>query len=299
MARNKIGFIINPTSGTKSKDILPGLIHEILDETRFEPKIKFTEFAGHGSKIARKMVKEGFDIVVAVGGDGTINEIAQALIHTNTALGIIPSGSGNGLARHLQIPLDFRGSIALLNTCRISEIDYGTANDIVFVCPCGVGFDAHVGNQFAQSKTRGFITYLKSIFGEFMKYKPKKYRFKTKDNKFTKRAFLVTFANASQYGNNAFIAPDANIQDGKLDICILQPFPAYKAVAIGWRLMNKKINESQNVTILRTDEVSIKRKRRDVFHFDGEPCMMKKKITVKAHHRVLKVAVAEKSNLLL
>jgi YegS/Rv2252/BmrU family lipid kinase len=298
MATKKIGFIINPTSGTKRKENIPVLIQEIIDNNKFEPIIKYTESAGHGTKIAKNMAKEGFAIVVAVGGDGTVNEIAKGLINTNTVLGIIPCGSGNGLARHLQIPLEISAAIAMLNNCRITEIDYCTANDVVFFCTCGVGFDAHIGNEFAKSKSRGFFSYLNSIIGEFVRYKAKKYKFKTNEIKFSKRAFLVTFANASQYGNDAFIAPDADIQDGKIDVCILEPFAAYEAPDIGWKLMNKRITERRNVQILRTDEITIKRKKRDVFHYDGEPCIMKKKIKVKAHRRGLKVAVPEKSNLL-
>jgi len=294
---DKIGFIINPISGTQAKENIPDLINEIIDEDQFNFNIRFTDYAGHASKIARQMVKDNYTIIVAVGGDGTVNEIAKALIHTNTALAIIPCGSGNGLARHLEIPLNIREAIELLNNYKISEIDYGTANDIVFFCTCGVGFDAQVGHQFAQNKKRGFFTYLTSIVSEFIKYRAKKYKFKTSENKFKKRAFLVTFANASQYGNNAYIAPEADIQDGLLDVCILEPFPAYKVLNIGMKLMRKRIDKSQYIEIMRTDEVKIKRKKRDVFHFDGEPCIMKKKIIIKAHHYGLKVAVPVNSKL--
>lgn len=292
---NKIGFIINPISGTKSKQNVPELIHSIIDKEKFEPVIRYTENAGHGFKIARKMAKDGFPLVVAVGGDGTMNEIASALVHTNTALGIVPFGSGNGLARHLEIPLTTFEAIALYNNFRVVEIDYGLANDIKFFCTCGVGFDAHVGHQFAQSKSRGFFTYLKSILGAFMHYKAKNYKFKTSDLKFKKRAFLVTFANASQYGNNAYIAPQADIQDGLLDVCILEPFPVYQAVGIGMKLMRKRIDKCRYVQILKTDEVRIKRKKKDVFHFDGEPCIMKKKIKIKIVYKGLKVAVSHNS----
>jgi diacylglycerol kinase (ATP) len=162
----KIGFIINPISGTRTKQNIPELIESILEANRFEPVIKYTECAGHATKLAIEMVKEGFSIVVAVGGDGTVNEVARSLIHTNTALGIVPCGSGNGLARHLGIPLSISDSLELLNNYRIAEIDYGIANNIVFFCTCGVGFDALIGHQFAHSKTRGFFTYLKSILTE-------------------------------------------------------------------------------------------------------------------------------------
>jgi diacylglycerol kinase (ATP) len=293
----KIGFIINPISGTRTKKNIPVLISEKLDTNQFEPVIKFTTCAGNATELAKEMVKKGYPLVVAVGGDGTINEVARSLVHTNTALGIVPCGSGNGLARHLEIPLKIKEAIELLNNYKIVEIDYGTANDVLFFCTCGVGFDAEIGHQFAQSKTRGFFTYIKSIIAEFVKYKAKKYKFKTRDNKFKKQAFLVTFANASQYGNNAYIAPNADIQDGLLDVCILKPFPSYKVIEIGYKLMRKKIHNCQSVEFLRTDKIRIKRKKKGVFHYDGEPCQMKKKIVVKAHQQGLKVAVPVDSKL--
>jgi diacylglycerol kinase (ATP) len=294
---SKIGFIINPIAGTRTKANIPELIDNLIDKNRFEPVIQFTECAGHAVKLARQMSKEDIPVVVAVGGDGTVNEIARSLIHTGTALGIVPCGSGNGLARHLGIPVNIKEAILLLNNSKVVEIDYGKANDIVFFCTCGVGFDALVGHIFANSNSRGFFTYLKSIFREFVKYRPRKYKLKTKNRKFKRRAFLVTFANASQYGNNAYIAPNADVQDGLLDVCILEPFPAYKVFDIGLKLMRRKIDRCRYVQILQTDEVTIKRKKRDVFHFDGEPCMMKKKIKIKIHHKGLKVVVSDNSEL--
>lgn len=293
----KIGFIINPISGTKTKKNIPELINKKINTDSFEPVIKFTTCAGNATDLAKQMVNEGFPLIVAVGGDGTINEVASALVHTNSALGIIPCGSGNGLARHLEIPLKIEEAIKLINNHKIVNIDYGTANDIIFFCTCGVGFDAQIGHQFAQSKTRGFFTYLKSVISEFIKYKAKKYKFKTKTNKFKKQAFLVTFANASQYGNNAYIAPNADIQDGLLDVCIIKPFPSYKVFEIGMKLMRRKINNCQSVEFLRTDKIRIRRKKKGIFHYDGEPCYMKKKIIIKAHQQGLKVAVAKDSKL--
>jgi len=293
----KIGFIINPISGTRAKLNIPDLINKKFNSNGVRPVVKFTTCAGNATVLAKEMVDQGFSLVVAVGGDGTINEVAKSLIHTNVALGIVPCGSGNGLARHLGIPLKTELAIDLLNHYKVAEIDYGTANDIVFFCTCGVGFDAQIGYQFAQSKTRGFFTYIKSVIAEFFSYKAKKYKFKTEKNKFKKRAFLITFANASQYGNNAYIAPNADIQDGLLDVCILKPFPSYKVVEIGYKLMKKKLHRCESVEYLRTDKIRIKRKKSGIFHYDGEPCLMKKKIVVKAHQRGLKVAVPIDSKL--
>lgn len=286
----KIGFIINPISGTRKKTDIPNYIHSTLGN-HYQIDIRFTERRGHAYELAQEMVGKQYSMVVAVGGDGTVNEVASALVHTSTALGIIPCGSGNGLARHLEIPLDWKKAIELFLHCKVIEIDYGTANDIKFFCTCGVGFDAHIGHIFSQNKKRGFWTYLKSVLGEFIRYKPRKYKFKTADYKFKKKAFLVTFANASQYGNDAYIAPHADIQDGLIDVSILEPFPTIKAVDIGVKLMSKKLDRCQYVQILRTKEVTLKRKKKDVFHYDGEPCLMKKKIHIKSHPRGLKVVV--------
>lgn len=294
---NKIGFIINPVSGTRTKKNIPEIIEKIANKNSFEPIIQFTKCQGHAFELATKMVNEDIPLIVAAGGDGTVNEVARALIHTEIVLGIIPLGSGNGLARHLEIPLNIESAIELLTNFKVVKIDYGTANNVIFFCTCGVGFDALIGDVFAKSKKRGFFTYFKSVCSEFFKYKAKKYKFRTDYDKFRKRSFLVTFANASQYGNNAYIAPNADIQDGLLDVCILKPFPAYKVLDIGIKLMSKKIDKCNSVEIIKTNKVKIKRKKRDVFHFDGEPCIMKKKIVVQAHPRGLNVAVPVNSKL--
>jgi len=295
--KRKIAFIINPVSGTTSKAEMPSMIESIIDKSKYDVCIKFTTCAGNGHELAKGFVAEGYDIVVSVGGDGTMNEIASALTETNTALGLIPCGSGNGLARHLGIPLDHKQAIALFNDCKIIKMDYGKANDVKFFCTCGAGFDAHIGHTFASAGKRGFLTYLRSIFTEFRKYKPKKYKFKTEEGKFKKKAFLVTFANASQYGNNAYIAPNADIQDGLIDVCILEPFPKFRALGIGFKLMSKKIDKCRYVQIMQTDKVRIKTKKNVVFHYDGEPCIMDRKVKISAVQKGLNIAVLSNSPL--
>lgn len=293
----KIAFIINPISGTKSKDCVPNFIDLLLDKSKIKADIFYTERAGHASEMAEKFAAEGYDVVAAVGGDGTVNEVAKALTHTNTALAIIPFGSGNGLARHLDIPLQTNQAIAMLNNFKVAEIDYGTANDIKFFTTCGVGFDAQIGHSFASASKRGFWTYLKSIVRIILSYKSKKYKLKQGDDTMKKRAFLVTFANAAQYGNNAYIAPKADIQDGLIDVCILEPFPFYKVPTLGIKLFNKKIDSSNHLTTFKTNEITIKRRKKHVFHFDGEPAVMKKKIVIKSVNKGLRVAVLTNSQL--
>lgn len=236
--------------------------------------------------------------MVAVGGDGTVNEVARAVAgKKDLILGIIPAGSGNGLARHLDIPMQVRRAIAIINKPHIAKIDYATMNDIPFFCTCGVGFDALVGNRFAQSEIRGFFTYVVTAFKEYFLYKPRHYTISTSHSKQHTKAFLITIANASQYGNNAYISPDADIQDGLLDVVILSPFPYLRAIGLGFHLFSKSIYRSRYHTMFRTSELVIRRKKPGEVHFDGEPGWMKKKLHIRCIHKGLRVMVPEQSGL--
>jgi len=296
-AKEPILFIINPIAGIRSKTNLENSIRRHLNTKKYEPEFRYTEYKGHGTKLARKAIKKGIKKVIAVGGDGTVNEVGAALVGKDAALGIIPVGSGNGLARHLKIPVRVKEAVNVINHSKVISIDYGLVNDIPFFCTCGVGFDAFVGMRFAESEQRGFITYVKTTLSEYVHYKPKKYQLKAGKTKIANRAFLVTFANAAQWGNNAYISPHADIQDGKLDICILAPFPRFRALNIGYRLFSRKLHKSPYLKVLRTDKAVLKRKKAGAVHYDGEPAVMKKKITIQAMHRGLNVMVHELSKL--
>lgn len=153
-------FIINPISGAASKARIPEAIEAYLDHDQYEYRIVETKYAGHAATIARDASVEGVDVVVAIGGDGTVNEVARGIVHSNTALGIIPCGSGNGLARHLLLPLNVRKCIEIINRYEVHDLDYGIINEYPFFCTCGVGFDAFVSQKFAEAGKRGPITYL-------------------------------------------------------------------------------------------------------------------------------------------
>ena len=153
--KKKAVFIINLKSGTSDKAAIPDLIDTTLDKELFDYEIAVTEYAGHASEIAAKAKDNGIDVVVAVGGDGTVNEVAKAIVHSNTALGIIPCGSGNGLARHLLLPINARKAIEVINRCEIRDLDYGIINGYPFFCTCGMGFDAFVSMKFAEAGKRG------------------------------------------------------------------------------------------------------------------------------------------------
>ena len=273
MNKKSIVFIINPISGTHSKDEIPALIETRLDHERYDYEIQLTGYAGHATEIARNCVALGIDAVVAVGGDGTVNEVARALTHSETALGIIPCGSGNGLARHLCIPMDAKKAIDIINACNIELFDYGVINDLPFFCTCGMGFDAFISLKFAEAGKRGPITYVENVLKEGLKYKPETYQVESDDGAHRYKAFLIACANASQYGNNAYIAPGATMKDGQMDVIIMEPFDALEAPQIAADLFMKTLPNNSKIKTFRTRHLHIHREEPGAIHFDGDPIM--------------------------
>ncbi|HEY4785766.1 MAG TPA: diacylglycerol kinase family protein [Bacteroidales bacterium] len=291
--KTKIAFIINPKSGTNKKHNLPEIITEVLDQSKFQTDFLFTKCAGHATELAKQLIVQGYKRIVAAGGDGTVNEVARSLVNTDVVLGILPCGSGNGLARFLKIPMKLKEAIALQGTGSEISIDFGLINDNPFFCTCGVGFDAHIGNKFAQSHKRGFFTYVKETVKAFFNYKPKKYKIKVDGEKLKTRAFLITVANAGQYGNDAYIAPQADITDGMLDLCILTPFPKHKAFHLGYRLFNRTMDRCSYIKVRKGQTITIKRKKKGEVHLDGEPAIMGKKLKIRIVEKGLKVIIPE------
>ena len=269
--RISVWFIVNPISGTTDKSKIVNLIPEYMEAARFDVKIWYTEFKGHAAQIARKAVEEGIKVVVAVGGDGTVNEVARCLVHTNTALGIIPCGSGNGLARHLFIPMNPEGALQVLSTCTIELLDYGMINETPFFCTCGLGFDAFVSSKFARSERRGLLTYIDNTLREGLRYKPDTYEIEIDGEKQHYKAFLIACANASQYGNNVFIAPQASMMDGLMDVTIMEPFTVLEAPQIAIQLFNKTIDKNSRIRTFKCKSLRIHRGSPGVIHFDGDP----------------------------
>lgn len=292
--KSKIAFIINPISGTGKKEDLPSLIREELDVRLFEPEIVFTKSRGDGTVLAKSFVDKGYPYVVAVGGDGTVNEIAQALIHTDCSLGIIPIGSGNGLARHLSIPMNTRKAIQQLNNSESIKMDYGLVNGRPFFCTCGTGFDAYVSTEFAKGQKRGIMSYLEKIITGYFSYKSQNYHLLGKGIDLNAKAFVLTFANASQWGNNAYIAPQASVQDGKMDISIMSNFPIIAIPTLALQLFAKTIDKDLFMTTLRSEEITLFREEPGPFHYDGEPYEEGTEIQVKTVPDGLKVLVKKR-----
>lgn len=287
---------MNPISGTSDKKDIPYLIEELLDKEQFDYSIRETEYAGHAYEIAKESKEQGIDIVVAVGGDGTVNEVGRALVHSNTALGIIPTGSGNGLARHLLIPMKIKGAIQVLNDCEITDLDYGIINEHPFFCTCGVGFDAFISEKFAEAGKRGPITYLENILKEGLKYEPETYEIEAENGTIKKKAFLISCANASQYGNNAYIAPQASMSDGMIDVIIMEPFDALEASQISIEMFNKTLDKNNKIKTFRSKEIKIYRKAPGVIHYDGDPTETGKEIVVTLKEKGIKILTNPKAD---
>lgn len=281
MAKKRILFIINPVSGKRRLINIAEIIRNELDEEKFESLIHFTESAGHASILSKEAVENKTDIIVAVGGDGTINEIASQMIGSESVLGIIPGGSGNGLARHLSIPLVPEKAIQLIFNGAISKIDTGTVNEKAFVSIAGIGFDALVAKLFAENKRRGFLTYLSLIAQQFSGYREKKYTLEFEHGEpITTRALFISFANSNQFGYNTTISPNAQLNDGLLDVCIVTKPKFIDLPGILNLLLLKKINQSPFVQIKQAKKIIIKRSKNRYVNIDGEACKLKKNLKV-------------------
>jgi diacylglycerol kinase (ATP) len=289
--KQKMLVIVNPISGTRKKKDLEKKIGSMLDGSRFDYRIVFTENPGHATVLATRAVEEGAEIIIAVGGDGTVNEIGQALIGKETRMGIIPAGSGNGLARHLDIPFSMRKAIETINRGRTIKIDTAVLNDKVFLSVAGIGYDAFVARKFASGTKRGFLTYFRIVSGEYLHYKPKKYWIEIDGKTITRKAFLITFANSNQFGYNTSIAPSARLDDGLVDVCIVRKVPFALLPFYVPRLFTKSFHRTHFIEIIPAKTVHIRRKKGKSIHFDGDPYRMGKELTMTVKPKSLNVIV--------
>ncbi|MDP9078102.1 MAG: diacylglycerol kinase family lipid kinase [Bacteroidota bacterium] len=265
-------FIINPISGGKKKDGVPELIEKHLDANLFKATIVFSDGVSHARQIAKEAVGK-FDVIVAVGGDGTVNEVASGIVGSDTTLGIVPFGSGNGLARFLKIPMDTKKAIETLGTGSQTTIDSGRLNGQPFFNMAGMGFDAHISEVFSHTTKRGFISYIKSSLAEISTYKEQHYHLEIDGKTVEREAFMLSFANSSQYGNDAHISPHASVQDGLLDICVIRKFPLWRFPEMGIRMLTKTSDKTKYVEIMRGQRIIVKRANPGPLHLDGEPQM--------------------------
>ncbi len=284
-------FIINPISGGKGKLRIPDFIDKYLDKEKFSPNFVFSEYVGHASELADEAAAKNFDVIVAAGGDGTINEVATKVLKHNKILGILPLGSGNGLARFLSISKNLRYALLNINNFKIDEIDTAMFNNKCFFNLAGMGFDAHLSAVFSKDKKRGLSGYIKLGFKEVFNYKPQTYQLSIDGTAYTRKAFAISVANSSQYGNDVYIAPNASVKDGLLDVCIIKPFPIIKLPLLGYVMLRAKAENSDMIEIIKGKNIKIIREMAGAVHVDGEPLQMGTEIEAIVNPLSLKVIV--------
>lgn len=282
--------IINPKSGTSNKGQIPALLAQAFAETDTTLFITYTKAPEHAYELAKQAASEGYERVIAVGGDGTINEVARGLINSQTALAIIPMGSGNGLARALGLPLTPSKAVEVASSDVIDIIDCCTANGRPFFCTCGMGFDAEVSKAFAEAPFRGFLSYAMTAIEHYVRYKPEVYSIDIDGQEVMhSEAFVVAAANASQYGNNAYIAPRASMVDGLVDIVLLKPFRVYELAKISLQLFSKNLEKNIHQHSFQTRRAVLHRPSAGVAHLDGEPLEMPEEITIEVLPKAIRV----------
>lgn len=279
--KKKLRFIINPKSGTGKNKNISSLVAAAFDENEWECDIVYTEYQGHVTELTKDAVYKNYFAVVVSGGDGTVHEAVKALLFSDTALAIIPAGSGNGFANHFHIPHDLTKALKLITENKIIRIDTLSVNDISCAATTGIGFDAHIAHGFSHLKTRGFYSYIKLTVKEFFKYSPKNFQLASEEFTFSQNAFLISIANTSQYGNNAYIAPHANAQDGKFDVCILKNVSIFNFPMLAIRLFRKNIFRSSAYLTFQTDFLTISVLPAIPFHIDGEPMQPSSNLKIK------------------
>ncbi len=266
----KTCFILNPKAGPSQRHDLPALIARYFGALEANYEIWPTEYAGHAVDLAQAAAGEGFAIVAAVGGDGTVNEVGRGLLGTKTALGIIPQGSGNGLARHLKVPLGLPAALRRLAAPTFSRMDVGIMNGHPFFCTAGLGFDAHVSQHFAQAGSRGLSTYLQVTLREYRRYRPVAVQIDLDGQQLATDCYVLAFANASQYGNNAYIAPLADLRDGLLDVCLIDALPVGRAFRVSLAMALGTLPQSKAAEYFRVARGSVRAAAPIGFHVDGD-----------------------------
>jgi len=281
----KIRFIINPVSGTGKQKGIEQCIAMHFDNY----DIVRTQKSGDATSLSKVAIEEEFDAIIAVGGDGTVNECAKALIGSNTSLGVIPCGSGNGFAFHNGMDSNIEKAIIQLKNAYIKTIDSCTANGMPFVNVSGIGFDAHIANLFANLTNRGFSNYIKLIYNE-LQYKARDYTLNYDGNTEHINALLISFANTAQWGNNFQISPNAKTDDGLIDFVIVKDFARWKVPSFLLKVANGKAHLSKFVRIIQTDKMTIT-SNEEIIHLDGEPKVTETTLVINIAPKSLKILV--------
>ena len=291
--KKKVMFVINPISGVYKKKNVPEKVARYIDYVQYDYTIRFTQYAGHASLIAQQAVEEGYDVCVAVGGDGSINEIAQSLVGTNTALAVIPYGSGNGFGRHLKIPpRDVKGAINVLNTGKLVKIDIAKSNVRYFISNAGFGIDSSVARRFKHHNTRGLSSYAWAMVKELLFYfQPFQAKMEIDDITVEGEFFLFTAFNANQYGYDYAVFPSTSLKDGILDVIVMTQFPLKKLPYIVICLMMKRPDLISEASSYRAKKITIHGNKKMVYQFDGDAFVYHDDVTMEIMPQALNVIV--------
>ena len=277
--KKRICFIINPISGISKKNNLPEIILSNLNLNKFDASFQFTEYKGHAIQIAIEAVKGKADIICAVGGDGSVHEVAKGLINSSCCLAIIPCGSGNGFARHLGLPLKIEKAIDRINNGKELIADTGMLNVHHFINVCGFGFDAQIAHQFDKNPKRGFKTYARLVLKEFKNFKAQTVIIKNGNEIIEKNIFLTSVANASQFGNGFKISPQSDISDGKLELLLFRKTALRKMFMDLIKFFNGRIHQSKHSILIPFEEIELHLEN-NIAHVDGEPLILENNIAI-------------------
>ncbi len=288
--RLKLRFIFNPRSGHNARNpYLLARTREFIAEHGLDATLVSTERPHHATELARRALDDGCDTVVAIGGDGTMNEVGAALIGSDASLGLIPCGSGNGLGRHLGIPGPGRGAFRNLLSGRPRRIDTGLANGHVFINAMGLGFDAEISDRFTRVTRRGLPAYVRTTLVAWRRFQPVRLEVRTAENRIQTTAFIATVANSDQYGNDCYIAPGARVDDGLLDLTLIRPFGIGGALPLAVRLFTGKLDRSPHAIRLRAAHFTLQRAQGVLIHTDGEPRATETSVEVTVRPQSLRV----------
>lgn len=286
-------FVVNPQSGVERNKQIQSAIDKYLNHSVYSHEIQLTERAGHGEDIARRAAADGAFAVVAVGGDGSVNDVLRGLFGTGTSLAIIPKGSGNGLARTLSIPVDVRKALEVINTGLMEKIDLATANGKLFASNAGVGYDALICKKFANSTRRGLGVYSWLVTKYMWLYRDWNWKITVDGIEYQRTAFLVNVANGQQMGYDFKIAPDANWTDGLLDVVIINKFPKIIGAWLGLRMYNGSLLKSNYVERIRGKHIIISNPDLKLMQADGDAIACSNQLEFKVLERAQTIVVGK------
>lgn len=293
-AARRIRFIVNPRSGhVMRKPEVIARIRRLIDKHHLDAEITPTARPRHAGELARRAVDDGCSLVVAVGGDGTMNEVAAALRDTPAVLGLLPCGSGNGLGRHLGIRAADDQAFDTLLHGRIRTIDSGTVNELPFFNTMGLGFDVEIARRFNHLSRRGLPAYVATTLLAWREYSPDQYVIQWDSGRTETAAFLVSIANSDQYGNDCFIAPGATVDDGCLDLTVLRRVHLFNAAPLTLQLFLRALQEGADILRARGRSFTIERRTPGLIHTDGEIHQAPAVLDVRVHAHSLRVLVPQ------